>query len=184
MNDDIFLEKMKGVKPLKKNNKNNNNNNKKISQINTTKNKKTKTKNTPLKKDFKETGAISEFKISFGDINKDLKKGKIKIDRRLDLHGFTLVEAYNKFKNEVVKSYTNNKRCLLVITGKGAYIKKSNNQETQTENPKLYYGKIKNAITEWAQEKSLSSYILTYQDASIEHGGDGAIFIYLRKKRN
>ena len=47
----------------------------------------------------------------------------------------------------------------------------------------LGYGKIKNSIINWINEDDLKKYILTYQDAGFEHGGDGALFVYLRKKK-
>jgi len=77
--------------------------------------------------------------------------------------------------------YNNNKRCLLVITGKGLY---QGNKDQNSESPKLFYGKIKNSIPSWINEDQLKRYVFTYQDAGIEHGGDGAVFIYLRKKKN
>ena len=69
---------------------------------------------------------------------------------------------------------------MLVITGKGVH-KKLDNKEN--EPLKLYYGKIKNSIVSWIKDEELKKYILTYQDASLEQGGDGAIFVYLRKKK-
>ena len=69
---------------------------------------------------------------------------------------------------------------MLIITGKGVHKKKENEQNTQ---PKLFYGKIKNSIISWINENDLKKYILTYQDAGFDHGGDGALFVYLRKKK-
>jgi len=114
--------------------------------------------------------------------NKDkIKQNKLSLKTRsIDLHGYTLIDAYDKFKNEVLKNYNNHKRCLLVITGKGVHKKFDNIND---EKPKLYYGKIKNSIKNWINEQDLKKYILTYQDAGIEHGGDGSIFVYLRKKK-
>ena len=43
--------------------------------------------------------------------------------------------------------------------------------------------KIKNSIMSWIEETDIKRYILTYQDAGIEYGGDGAIFVYLRKNK-
>lgn len=178
MDDDIFLKKMKGVKPIKKDQLNENIlvNSKSIVKKNITPTE-TKTKKTVLKIDKKKI----EYQISFGEINKELKKGKIKIDRRLDLHGYTVLDAYEKFKKEVLKLYSKNKRCMLVITGKGVHSKREENVE---ENPMLFYGKIKKSIINWIMEDEFKNYILTYQDASFENGGDGALFVYLRKKKN
>ena len=178
MEEDFFLKNMKGVKPLKKN----------TSTIKTkiTIKKKVKldkitiTKKTTKRKVIEQKVNKSEFKLSFGEVNKELKRGKVKIDRRIDLHGYGLVEAQEKFKNEVKKNYNKNKRCLLIITGKGVHEKNKNEQNTH---PKLFYGKIKNSIISWINENDLKKYILTYQDAGFEHGGDGALFVYLRKKK-
>ncbi len=177
MEEDIFLKKMKGVKPFKKDTSTIES---KITKKNIKLDKKTKTKNTTKQKISEQKVRSSEFKLSFGDVNKELKRGKIKIDRRVDLHGYSLVEAYDKLNSEVKKNYNKNKRCLLIITGKGVHKKIENDQDT---NPKLYYGKIKNSIINWINEDDLKKYILTYQDAGFEHGGDGALFVYLRKKK-
>ncbi len=174
MEDEIFLKKMTGVKPIKKDEKRTEIKYQKIKKTKTNKKKIIPKEATTIRKQSPK----SEFNLSYGEINKDLKKGRVNIDRRLDLHGYTLLEAYDKFKNEVKKTYHKNKRCILVITGKGAY---PNNQKEETT-PKLFYGKIKNSIVSWIKEDDLKKYILTYQDAGFEHGGDGAIFVYLRKR--
>ena len=178
MEEDIFLKKMRGVKPFKKDAptiKVKTNNKKNIkSDI------KSKTKITTEQKISEQKVSSSQFKLSFGNVNKELKRGKIKIDRRIDLHGYGLVEAHEKLNSEVKKNYNKNKRCLLIITGKGVHKKIENDKDT---NPKLYYGKIKNSIISWINEDDLKKYILTYQDAGFEHGGDGALFVYLRKKK-
>ena len=177
MKDDLFLKKMKGVKPLEKD-ENTSNRNKSFPVKKTIKTK-TDEENVIPESAVKTKKKHSKFDLLFGDINKDLKRGKIKIDRRLDLHGYSLDEAYLRFKKEVIKTYNQNKRCLLIITGKGVHKKLEDSNEIE---PKLFYGKIKNSIISWIKEEDLKKYILTYQDAGFEHGGDGAIFVYLRKK--
>ena len=178
MEEDFFLKKMKGVKPLK--DKENifiqKKNNKKI-----TKKSIFSKKTTTIKKntETKITNNV-DYKLSFGEINRDLKRGKIKIDRRVDLHGYSLLDACEKFKNEIIKNYNSNKRCLLIITGKGNHVA----NQKKDQDPKLFHGKIKNSIISWINQEDLKNYILTYQVAGIEHGGDGAIFVYLRKKRS
>ena len=167
---------MKGVKPL---NKEKIKQPKNLTGLKKNKPKNKLKKNIPNLETYKKKASNSQYELTFGELNKDLKKGKIKINRRLDLHGYSLTEAYEKFKDEVIKSYNENKRCMLIITGKGNHISKQTKEETK---PRLYYGKIKNSIISWVNEDSIKNYILTYQDAGLEHGGDGAIFVYLRKK--
>ena len=178
MEEDLFLKNMKGVKPFKKDAsivkaKSNNKKNVKL-------NKKTISNNSRKQTITEHKVSNSEFKLSFNEVNKELKRGKINIDRRIDLHGYGLLEAHEKLISEVKKNYNKNKRCLLIITGKGVHKKIENEQDA---NPKLFYGKIKNSIINWINEDDLKKYILTYQDAGFEHGGDGALFVYLRKKK-
>ncbi len=177
MDEDFFLKKMKGVKVYKKDKPliKNKTISKKTSNTNTI----TKAKNLQKPVNQKINNKM-ELDLFFGEVNKDLKRGKVKIDRKLDLHGYSLMDAHQKFKNEVEKNYNKGKRCILVITGKGIHKKIDNEQDT---NPKLFYGKIKNSIIDWIKEDDLKKYILTYQDAGFEHGGDGALFVYLRKKK-
>ena len=70
---------------------------------------------------------------------------------------------------------------LLFVTGKGLF--KSKNYE-ESDKPKLYRGIIRASFIEWAKSKKFSKYILSFEQASIEHGGDGAFYVYLRKNKN
>ena len=96
---------------------------------------------------------------------KDFSKGNVFIDKKLDLHGFNLVEAKNLLKNFINQSVKNNKRLILVITGKG----------------KEGEGIIKNNIVSWLNTKDLRNKILAVNYASKKHGGTGAIYILLKK---
>ena len=177
MNDDLFIKKMKGVKPIKKE-KNIYKNEEKINKPKTTKVASQEIK--VFEKIDIPAIKTSQPDLSFGELNKELKRGKINIDRRLDLHGYTHIDAYEKFKTEVKKMFKAKKRCILVITGKGL----NNKNNNIDEKPRLFHGKIKNSIISWINEEEIRKHILTYQDASFEYGGDGAIFVYLRKNKN
>jgi len=108
---------------------------------------------------------------------KKIKKGKIKINKKLDLHGLSLKEAEKMFDDEIHSSYFFGKRCLLVITGKG-----SREQNKKYNHPLLYYGKIRKEIKKWIKKKTNYEKILYFTQAGPEHGGDGSFYIYLRKK--
>jgi DNA-nicking Smr family endonuclease len=43
---------------------------------------------------------------------------------------------------------------------------------------------IRNAFNSWVISNKFAKYILSYEKASFEHGGDGAFYVYLRKKKN
>jgi len=174
--DDVFLNKMKGVSPIKKNNR--------------IKKEDSKTNYKSLKKkivkqqkiinpNVNEVKKNSEFFLEKIDLKKGIKKGSFHIDKKIDFHGKSLLESEKQFNNIIIDSYNSGQRCLLFVTGKGLF--KSKNYEN--DKPKLYHGIIRAAFVEWAKSKKFSKYILSFEQASIEHGGDGAFYIYLRKNK-
>ena len=174
--DELFLKKMMGVKPIKKNNrikKEESKTNYKSEKKNTIKQKKIITPN--VSKIIKN----SEFFLEKIDLKKGIKKGFFHIDKKIDFHGKSLLESEERFNNTIIESYKSGQRCLLFVTGKGLF-KSKNNEEG--DKPKLYYGIIRSSFIEWARSKKFSRYILSFEQASIEHGGAGAFYVYLRKK--
>ena len=107
------------------------------------------------------------------------KKGKIKIDKKVDLHGHTLKEAEERFCEEINKSYLLGKRCILFVTGMGLKRKAASDNEQ-----KLFYGKIRSNIPAWAEKPTNKDKILYYTRAHISHGGEGSFYVYLRKNKN
>ena len=177
-NDDVFLKQMKGVNPIKKNNRVRKENPKttykavkktKVIQTNTT----TTKPDTIIKK--------SEFNLERVNIKKSIKKGSFIIDKKIDFHGKTLLESEERFSSAILECYNSGHRCLLFVTGKGIF--KTKNLENG-DRPKLYYGVIRVAFINWAKSTKFSKHILFFEQASVEHGGDGAFYVYLRKKKN
>tara|TARA_B100001250_G_C19631164_1_gene713824 strand:+ start:293 stop:856 length:564 start_codon:yes stop_codon:yes gene_type:complete len=178
--EDYFLQNIRGVKPIEKKH----HIRKKINKVpkniigeGKLKKKKVTTKGENKKKE-------STFLMEFGKTNKKLKSGKINIDKKIDFHGKTLSEAESFFKNSVIENYNRQKRCLLFITGKGLNKKNYSNSGFSEQEPKLFYGRIRSAFLEWVRKPEFGRFILTVENANIENGGDGAFFVYLRKKPN
>ena len=94
-----------------------------------------------------------------------IRKGKFKIDAKIDLHGLKLDDARDALFNFLNLSAAAGKRNLLVVTGKG----------------NLGQGKIKTSLENWLNFPEIKTLILTFSPAKIEHGGDGAFYIVLRK---
>ena len=107
---------------------------------------------------------------------KRIKKGKIKVESILDLHGYTLAESKQKVANFIFKSYKTNKRLLLIITGKG---KKRSSENSWGED----LGKLKKTVPLWLNSAQLSEYILWYDIATRQNGGEGALMVYLKKAK-
>jgi len=114
-------------------------------------------------------------------IKKNIKKNILKIDKKIDFHGKSLLEAEEIFSSTVIDCFKQHKRCLLFITGKGVFKPKNHDESIS---PKLYHGVIRASFFDWVNSKNLSKYILSYEQASIEHGSDGAFYVYLRKNKN
>ena len=177
-NDEFFLTQMKGVNPIKKNNKIKRENPKTKLKL---KKNKTKEHNNIKVKNINTTIKKSEFFLENIDLKKAVEKGSFQIDKKIDFHGKSLSESEQRFNSIILECYKKNQRCLLFVTGKGLF--KSKIYE-ESNKPKLYHGIIRASLVEWARSKKFSKYILSYEQASIEHGGDGAFYVYLRKNKN
>ena len=176
--DDVFLKQMKGVHPIKKNNR--------IKKEDLKTNYKSEKKNIVKQKKIKASNigpAIknSEFFLEKIDLKKGIKKGSFHIDKKIDFHGKSLLESEKQFNNTIIENYNSGQRCLLFVTGKGLFKSKNNDE---SDKPKLYHGIIRASFVEWAKSNKFSKYILSFEQASIEHGGDGAFYVYLRKNKN
>ncbi len=96
---------------------------------------------------------------------RDLKKGKLAIDGRLDLHGMTQDEAQIALDNFLVSARVSGRRHVLVITGKG----RAND------------GVLKRVVPIWLTVPPFSQHVNGVREAHIEHGGSGALYVRLKR---
>ena len=114
-------------------------------------------------------------------VNKDFLspevENKKEITKKIDLHGFSLEEA-NKFVEKfILDSFNKNVNKIIVITGKGLRSKNSENPYVSED-----LSILKNSVPEFVRSSSnLMKIIKHIKDASVEDGGEGAIYIYLKK---
>jgi DNA-nicking Smr family endonuclease len=101
--------------------------------------------------------------------DKKLKGGKIKIDKTVDFHGLGLDDALDLLLKTVGDGYANGLRNILFITGKG---RNSNGRET-----------IKASMEKWFRHPSIVGKIIKYCQATKKDGGDGAFYVFLRRKK-
>ena len=105
-------------------------------------------------------------------------KIKSKKTRSLDLHGKTLDEANQIIENFIRKSYEDKVHKLIIVTGKGLH---SNNEKDPYVSKDL--GILKYSVPEFLKNNSeLKKIISEIKDASINDGGSGAFYIFLKKK--
>ena len=127
------------------------------------------------KKDW-ENFLSSDVSLPNKDFNIDIKK-KI-LTKKIDLHGFSLEEA-NKKIEEIIKVYFDiGVKKIIVITGKGLH---SNHIEDPHISKDL--GILKNSVPEFIKNnKELMSLIQNIEIAKVDDGGEGAFYIFLKKK--
>ncbi len=100
-------------------------------------------------------------------------------ERTVDLHGLTLEKANEYIKNFIIKSYKDKVNKINVITGKG---KRSKNKYDPYISKDLSI--LKYSVPDYInRDKDLVSLIKNLSPARMEDGGEGAFYIYLRKKK-
>ena len=112
--------------------------------------------------------------------NKDNEKAEtqVKKSRTLDLHGKSLEEANQIIENFIRKSYEDKVHKLIIVTGKGLH---SSNEKDPYVSKDL--GILKYSIPNFLKNNAeLMELISNISEASIEDGGSGAFYIFLKKK--
>ncbi len=116
-----------------------------------------------------------------------LTKGIQEVDRSIDLHGLTQDRAYSLLKSAVEGAIRRGDKTLLVVTGKGG----ARFSQTGLDTPTAYRtrdefdqhgGVLKRMVPIWLNDYELKPFIQSYGPAAKEHGGDGALYILLRKR--
>lgn len=106
-----------------------------------------------------------------------IRSGKTPIEGKLDLHGYKQDEAHRLTIEFVLNAHAQGKRCLLVITGKG----KGSSGGAWYDIPE---GVLKQKVPQWLAAPPLREIVLRAFPAHRTHGGDGAIYVYLKRKRS
>lgn len=105
-----------------------------------------------------------------------LKRGKLRPDARIDLHGMTLAQAHPALTGFVLRAHAEGKRLVLVITGKG---KPSNDDGPIPRR----LGVLRHEVPHWLRSGPLRNIVLQISESHIRHGGTGAYYVYLRRSR-
>jgi DNA-nicking Smr family endonuclease len=105
-----------------------------------------------------------------------LKRGKLRPDARIDLHGMTLDRAHPALTRFILDSHAKGKRLVLVITGKGK-------QRDEGGPIPVRHGVLRHQVPQWLSMPPLSAAVLQVSQAHISHGGGGAYYVYLRRQR-
>ncbi|WP_114521543.1 Smr/MutS family protein [Altererythrobacter sp. ZODW24] len=104
-----------------------------------------------------------------------LSKASIDPDYTLDLHGHTLDQAYVRLNRGIAQARAMNARLILVITGKSRPVDAADRGSSR--------GAIRAKILDWLAAGSHGSAIAAIRKAHRRHGGEGALYIVLKRER-
>ena len=97
-----------------------------------------------------------------------LKAGAYSVEAHLDLHGLTLEPAWQEVTDFIRRQYTQGRRCLLLVTGRGL-----NSPDGR--------GVLRGQVQSWLTRDPLRRVVLAFVTAQPRHGGAGALYVLLRK---
>lgn len=105
-----------------------------------------------------------------------LRKGQIEPDAKIDLHGLTEGAAHRTLLRFLDGAHRRGFRLILVVTGKGNPRKEELASWMQSP-----HGVLKQMVPRWLNEPEAAALIASVRPAHVRHGGDGALYVYLRK---
>jgi DNA-nicking Smr family endonuclease len=95
-------------------------------------------------------------------------RGRIEIDARLDLHGMTLERARTRLAGFLREAQARGHALVLVITGKGTAGR----------------GALKHEVPLWLSLAEFRLLVIGFEEAAINHGGSGALYVRIRRRRD
>jgi DNA-nicking Smr family endonuclease len=101
-------------------------------------------------------------------------RGKLRPERKLDLHGMTLAQAHPALIRFVLTAHAEGVRLAIVVTGKG--------RERADDGPiPAPRGLLRHQVPAWLTAPPLRAVVLQVAQAHVRHGGGGALYVYLRR---
>lgn len=98
-----------------------------------------------------------------------LRRGQIRAEARLDLHGHTQDEAQSALADFLRRAQHAGKRCVIVITGRGRMGQGG--------------GVLRSQTPRWLNLPSLRPLVLGFAVAQPKDGGSGALYVLLKKRK-
>jgi DNA-nicking Smr family endonuclease len=100
-----------------------------------------------------------------------LSRGKQEIDARLDLHGMTQTRAHRLLFSFLQRAHSDGCTFVLVITGKG---KAGSDGER---------GVLRRQVPHWLSLPEFRALVVGFEEAHVGHGGEGALYVRVRRSR-
>jgi DNA-nicking Smr family endonuclease len=101
-------------------------------------------------------------------------RGREAIDVRIDLHGYTQARAHGALLAFLQRAQSDGARLALVVTGKG--VARGERQDAER-------GVLKRQVPIWLTLPEFRPFVLVFEVAHVGHGGEGALYVRLRRAR-
>ncbi|KPF99659.1 DNA mismatch repair protein MutS [Rhodopseudomonas sp. AAP120] len=101
-----------------------------------------------------------------------LSRGRTDIDARIDLHGMTQARAHHALLRFLQRASHDGLSFVLVITGKGGRL---------GGDPER--GVLRRQVPHWLGLPEFRSYVVGFDEAALGHGGEGALYVRVRRAR-
>jgi DNA-nicking Smr family endonuclease len=108
--------------------------------------------------------------------HKKVRRGKLEIDARIDLHGMRQIEAQTALMIIIARTRAAHGRCLLVVTGKGQPVDPGEDYITPQA------GVIRRRLPDWLAGHGIREHVSGYAQAHPKDGGAGAFYVLLKAK--
>jgi DNA-nicking Smr family endonuclease len=100
-------------------------------------------------------------------------RGRAAIDVRLDLHGMTQRQAHAALLHFLKDAQAQNAKLALVVTGKGGGPATAAASEG---------GVLRRQVPLWLSLPEFRRFIVSFEQAHAGHGGEGALYLHLRRR--
>jgi DNA-nicking Smr family endonuclease len=111
-----------------------------------------------------------------------IRSGHVEIEARVDLHGLRQDEAHAALSAFLRRCQGKGQRWVLVITGKGKSGDGERDRPFEMASSRER-GVLRRSVPRWLEEPELRSLVVSYTEAALKHGGEGALYVHLRSKR-
>jgi DNA-nicking Smr family endonuclease len=105
-------------------------------------------------------------------VKQRLARGTLAIDARLDLHGFTQARAHDALLAFLRTARGNGWTLVLVITGKGVSFGDAIAER----------GVLRRQVPQWLRLPEFRAHVVSFEPAHVGHGGEGALYLRLRRR--
>jgi DNA-nicking Smr family endonuclease len=115
-------------------------------------------------------------------LKRKLSRGRRDADARIDLHGLTQDAAHRRLIAFLRQSQAAGHGLVIVITGKGAPKRlRELDEDAFTPDPYAGRGVLRRVVPQWLSLPEMRSLVIGFEEASVGHGGAGALYVRIRR---